>query len=238
MKYSYYILIVLSVLLFGCRQNSDYTQYVDTRIGTGGHGHVFVGANVPFGLVQLGPTSIPQDWDWCSGYHDSDSTVIGFSHMHLSGTGIGDLFDVTVMPVIGQVTYVEGSCIGLATFEGLDAQQKLAFDRAYLCINTIEVAEKDYVLNGNLISQSRYNDLIEIAKTDDEYLAGIDITQYFSLAWTCKKAGKYGGTYFNANQNYNAIDICALPNAERTKKVKIEGKDVKMEFLNTYTKKE
>ncbi|MBQ4284909.1 MAG: GH92 family glycosyl hydrolase, partial [Bacteroidales bacterium] len=87
----------------------DLLQYVDTRIGSGGHGHVFVGASVPFGAVQLGPTSIPQDWDWCSGYHDSDSTIIGFSHTHLSGTGIGDLFDVTVMPVVGRVTYARGS---------------------------------------------------------------------------------------------------------------------------------
>ena len=79
------------------------------KIGTGGHGHVFVGANVPFGMVQLGPTSIPQEWDWCSGYHDSDSTVIGFSHTHLSGTGIGDLFDITVMPVVGDsLTYARG----------------------------------------------------------------------------------------------------------------------------------
>ena len=121
--------------------------------------------------------------------------------------------------IIGQVTYVEGSCIGYATYDGLDAQQQSAFDRAYLCINTIEVAEKDYVLNGNLISQARYKELIEIAKTNDEYLAGIDVNQYFSLAWTCKKAGKYGGTYFNANQNYNAIDICALPKEERNKTV-------------------
>lgn len=83
--------------------------YVDTSIGTGGHGHVFMGANVPFGMVQLGPTSIPQTWDWCSGYHDSDSTIIGFSHTHLEGTGIGDLFDVTVMPVIGEVTYARGT---------------------------------------------------------------------------------------------------------------------------------
>ena len=83
----------------------DLVSYVDTRIGSGGHGHVFVGADVPFGMVQLGPTSIPQEWDWCSGYHASDSTVIGFSHTHLSGTGIGDLFDVTVMPVVGEVTY-------------------------------------------------------------------------------------------------------------------------------------
>ena len=85
------------------------TNYVDMNIGTGGHGHVFMGANVPFGMVQLGPTSIPQTWDWCSGYHVSDSTVIGFSHTHLEGTGIGDLFDVTVMPVMGDVTYARGT---------------------------------------------------------------------------------------------------------------------------------
>ncbi len=88
---------------------ADYTRYVDPKIGTGGHGHVFVGANVPFGMVQVGPTSIPQQWDWCSGYHESDSTVIGFSHTHLSGTGIGDLFDITVMPVVGEVAYARGS---------------------------------------------------------------------------------------------------------------------------------
>ena len=87
----------------------DYTGYVNVRIGSGGHGHVFVGASVPFGAVQLGPTSIPQEWDWCSGYHSSDSTVIGFSHTHLSGTGIGDLFDITVMPVVGTVEYSRGT---------------------------------------------------------------------------------------------------------------------------------
>lgn len=87
---------------------TDYTKFVDPTIGTGAHGHVFVGANVPFGFVQLGPTSIPQTWDWCSGYHISDSTIIGFSHTHLSGTGIGDLFDITVMPVVGNVTYARG----------------------------------------------------------------------------------------------------------------------------------
>ena len=105
------------ICLIGCTPKVSYTDYVDTSIGTGGHGHVFVGANVPFGMVQLGPTSIPQQWDWCSGYHESDSTVIGFSHTHLSGTGIGDLFDITVMPVIdslkadgaSSLTYARGS---------------------------------------------------------------------------------------------------------------------------------
>ena len=89
--------------------SDDYAAFVNPKIGTGGHGHVFVGANVPFGFVQLGPTSIPEEWDWCSGYHDSDKTVIGFSHTHLSGTGIGDLFDVTVMPVIGPTTPARGT---------------------------------------------------------------------------------------------------------------------------------
>ena len=105
----YLTLLFTAAVLLGCSVKEDFTRYVDPKIGSGGHGHVFVGANVPFGMVQLGPTSIPQDWDWCSGYHDSDSTVIGFSHTHLSGTGIGDLFDITVMPVTGNdLTYARG----------------------------------------------------------------------------------------------------------------------------------
>lgn len=116
MKISH-LLLLTPLLLASCASKgnsgdtadtTDYTAYVDTKIGSGGHGHVFVGANVPFGMVQVGPTSIPQTWDWCSGYHDSDSTVIGFSHTHLEGTGIGDLFDITVMPVVGEVTYARG----------------------------------------------------------------------------------------------------------------------------------
>ena len=104
-------LFAAAAVAAGCTGGTgeSYTGYVDTGIGTGGHGHVFVGANVPFGFVQVGPTSIPEEWDWTSGYHESDSTVIGFSHTHLSGTGIGDLFDVTVMPVTGEVRYARGT---------------------------------------------------------------------------------------------------------------------------------
>ena len=103
--------LAAAVAAFGCStsQKADFTEYVNVKIGSGGHGHVFVGASVPFGAVQLGPTSIPQSWDWCSGYHSSDSTVIGFSHTHLSGTGIGDLFDITLMPVVGAVEYSRGT---------------------------------------------------------------------------------------------------------------------------------
>ncbi|MDR3366867.1 MAG: GH92 family glycosyl hydrolase [Prevotellaceae bacterium] len=92
----------------GAPSQAGLTRYVDPYIGTGGHGHVFMGANVPFGFVQLGPSNIPQSWDWCSGYHISDSTIIGFSHLHLSGTGIGDLGDVNLMPATGEVTLSRG----------------------------------------------------------------------------------------------------------------------------------
>ena len=128
MRHKLLALILPIPAIVGCAKtgdSTDYTRFVNTKIGSGGHGHVFVGANVPFGLVQLGPTSIPQTWDWCSGYHDSDTTVIGFSHTHLEGTGIGDLFDVTVMPVIGSVTYARGEAPAQdATPEEIEAAVK------------------------------------------------------------------------------------------------------------------
>lgn len=100
-------IFILTILLFAfsCQQKektvleTDYTQFVDPYIGSDYHGHVFVGANVPFGAVQLGPNNETQGWDWCSGYHYSDSILIGFAHTHLSGTGIGDLGDIVFMPV-------------------------------------------------------------------------------------------------------------------------------------------
>jgi len=87
----------------------SFTRYADPYIGTGFHGHVFMGANTPFGAVQLGPVNLSEGWDWCSGYHYSDSTIIGFSHTHLSGTGIGDLGDILLMPATGDVIISKGS---------------------------------------------------------------------------------------------------------------------------------
>ena len=100
--------ITLPLLGISCSDshNKDsethFTDYVNPFIGTGDHGHVFLGANVPFGMVQLGPSQFVKGWDWCSGYHASDSTLLGFSHTHLSGTGIGDLGDILVLPVINK----------------------------------------------------------------------------------------------------------------------------------------
>ncbi len=99
-KLTIFAFALMALLFPKAGQAADrLTDQVDPYIGTGGHGHVFLGANVPFGLVQLGPTEPCRGWDWCSGYHYSDSVLIGFGHLHLSGTGIGDLGDIAFLPV-------------------------------------------------------------------------------------------------------------------------------------------
>jgi predicted alpha-1,2-mannosidase len=80
------------------KQTEDLTKYVDPFIGTGYHGHTFPGPALPFGQIQLSPDNGTEGWDWSSGYHYSDSLIAGFSHTHLSGTGIGDLSDILMMP--------------------------------------------------------------------------------------------------------------------------------------------
>jgi len=95
-------LTLVFILLACCSVNAQkLTSFVDPYIGSGGHGHVFVGASVPFGAVQLGPDNFYKGWDWCSGYNYQDSVIRGFAHTHLSGTGIGDLSDILVMPYTG-----------------------------------------------------------------------------------------------------------------------------------------
>ena len=89
--------------------SQQLTSFVDPHIGSGGHGHVFVGANVPFGAVQVGPSNFYKGWDWCSGYNYQDSVIIGFPQLHLSGTGIGDLGDVLIMPYMGDIKLNKGS---------------------------------------------------------------------------------------------------------------------------------
>jgi predicted alpha-1,2-mannosidase len=101
------LLILFVTIITSCKikiknDNSKkdvFVSHVNPFIGTGGHGHTYPGATVPFGILQVSPDNGISSWDWCSGYHHSDSIVAGFSHLHLSGTGIGDLADILFMPV-------------------------------------------------------------------------------------------------------------------------------------------
>ncbi|WP_242116965.1 GH92 family glycosyl hydrolase [Aestuariivivens sediminicola] len=109
----YTIVSLLLLLCLSCKKDLNRSDkkvleknrlsYVDPFIGTGGHGHTYPGATVPFGMLQVTPVNGISSWDWCSGYHYSDSIAVGFSHLALSGTGIGDLADMLFMPVNKEV---------------------------------------------------------------------------------------------------------------------------------------
>ena len=85
------------------KQKTSKSLYVNPLIGTGGHGHTFPGATAPFGMMQLSPDTRYDGWDGCSGYHYSDSIIYGFSHTHLSGTGVPDYGDLLIVPQSGKL---------------------------------------------------------------------------------------------------------------------------------------
>jgi len=111
----YLVTIVIgSISLNSCKENLKpeesalisnlpLTAYVNPFIGTGGHGHTFPGATMPFGMMQLSPDTRLDGWDGCSGYHYSDDVIYGFSHTHLSGTGVSDYGDILLMPTTKEV---------------------------------------------------------------------------------------------------------------------------------------
>lgn len=107
MKFIYPIL-ALGLLLGACNNKKSNVDYVNPFIGTGGHGHTYPGAVYPFGFVQLSPDTRLTGWDGCSGYHYSDDRIYGFSHTHLSGTGVSDYADVLLMPRTGEVVWQNG----------------------------------------------------------------------------------------------------------------------------------
>ena len=99
-------LIALAFLTTTISQAQDYAKHVNPFIGTGGHGHTFPGATLPYGMVQLSPdTRIDGSWDGCGGYHYSDNVIYGFSHTHLNGTGVSDYGDIMLMPTMGEPSF-------------------------------------------------------------------------------------------------------------------------------------
>ena len=98
---------IVSITFSSCVKTNtkDVIDYVNPFIGTGGHGHTYPGATSPFGMVQLGPDTRLSGWDGCSGYHYNDSIIYGFSHTHLSGTGVSDYGDILLMPIHGNAVF-------------------------------------------------------------------------------------------------------------------------------------
>lgn len=108
MKNSVFILLGLGMTL-SCTQVKEPAEWVDPFVGTAGIGHCYPGATTPFGMVQLSPDTFNSGWDWTSGYRDTDSTIMGFSHTHLSGTGQTDFGDFLITPVVGNTPFEKKS---------------------------------------------------------------------------------------------------------------------------------
>ncbi|MEQ9090279.1 MAG: GH92 family glycosyl hydrolase [Balneola sp.] len=107
MKFQFFLFSFL--FLISCSNYESPNKYVDVFIGTGGHGHTYPGATLPFGMIQPSPVNGTPGWDWVSGYHYSDSIITGFAQTHLSGTGIGDLNDILIMPTNRKVLLSDSS---------------------------------------------------------------------------------------------------------------------------------
>ncbi len=148
MRYISFILYIF--LLIGCARNEnpevDYTKYVDTLIGTDYTGNTYPGAQRPFGMVQLSPDNGLPGWDRIAGYYYPDSTIAGFSHTHLSGTGAGDLYDISFMPVTLPVRRTEGP---------LGIHSRFAHDDETAKAGYYQVRLTDYDINVELTATDR-----------------------------------------------------------------------------------
>ncbi|MDI1256878.1 MAG: GH92 family glycosyl hydrolase [Flavobacterium sp.] len=136
MKYLFSLLLLfLSTAIF----SQNYSKYVNPFIGTGGHGHTFPGATLPFGMVQLSPdTRIDGSWDGCSGYHYSDNVIYGFSHTHLNGIGVSDFGDIMLMPTMGEPNLDNKSYA--STFSHTNEKASAGFYAVKLDKDNIDVA--------------------------------------------------------------------------------------------------
>ena len=132
-------------------QVQGLSRYVDVMIGTGGHGHCYPGATVPFGMVQLSPDTYNQGWDWCSGYHYSDASIMGFSHTHLSGTGIGDMLDFLVMACTGPVRTLPGT----REDPGSGYRSRFSHDDEHAVPGYYSVLLRDYGIRAELTATTR-----------------------------------------------------------------------------------
>ena len=138
------VVFTLLIICVSCIPNGSLEKkhlLVNPFIGTGGHGHTFPGPTLPFGMMQVGPDTRLEGWDGCSGYHDSDNKIFGFSHTHLSGTGISDYGDILFMPYSGPYEFNNGS----TSEQGYSASFNKETERAHAGFYSVFL-EEDQIL--------------------------------------------------------------------------------------------
>lgn len=144
-----YLIFSLGLLLSCSTEKKLLTDYVNPFIGTGGHGHTYPGASSPFGMMQLSPDTRLEGWDGCGGYHYSDDEIYGFSHTHLSGTGVSDYGDILLIPTTGELLLTNGSD-GTKGYKSKFSHNKETAKAGYYSVNL-----KDYNIDVELTVSKR-----------------------------------------------------------------------------------
>ncbi len=165
------------LLLISCSNYESPNKYVDVFIGTGGHGHTYPGATLPFGMIQPSPVNGTPGWDWVSGYHYSDSIITGFAQTHLSGTGIGDLNDILIMPTNRKVLLSDS-----AKYENKRSYaSKFSHDREKGSPGYYSVFLNDYDINAEMTATERVAMYRFTYEYGDPQFLNLDLG--FSLNW-------------------------------------------------------
>jgi predicted alpha-1,2-mannosidase len=253
MRYINYLsFLALIFIVFGCgsdsyiSENKSSYESVNPFIGTGGHGHTYPGATMPFGMVQLSPDTRLEGWDGCSGYHYSDSVIYGFSLTHLSGTGVGDYGDVLLMPTQGKVQFDNGYKTG--TENGYSSWFKKETEKA--SPGYYEVKLEEYDIDVRLTATERVgiheytfnkkdtsNIILDLLHRDKLLDYGINIVNKkeiegfrVSQAWA-QEQHVYFVIQSNKEFEFNELLSEALPKEERENKVARKNKAA-LRFIN------
>jgi putative alpha-1,2-mannosidase len=206
---------------------------VDPFIGTGGHGHTFPGAMVPFGMVQLSPDTRLEGWDGCSGYHYSDTTVYGFSHTHLSGTGIPDYCDVLFMPTTGEPQLLNTKY--RSGFKKKNEQASPGYYKTFLNKYKIDVeltaTKRVGVHKYTFPSEKQCNIIIDLQHRDEVLDSWIEVVNDHEIRGLRRSKSwaddQYVYFYVKFSKPFKTYGI-ALNDKVQDGKSKVEGKNVKM----------
>ncbi len=215
------------------QKKKDYTQFVDPFIGTGGHGHTYPGAVVPFGMVQLSPDTRLTGWDGCSGYYYTDTVVYGFSHTHLSGTGVGDYCDVLFMPTTGKPQFENTKY--LSGFKKKNETASPGYYKTHLDKYNIDVelaaSTRAGVHRYSFPNTQQANIVIDLQHRDPVIDSWIEVVNDHEIRGLRRSAGWASdqSVYFYAkfSKPFKTYGI-ASDNQLQAGKSKLQGKNIKM----------
>jgi predicted alpha-1,2-mannosidase len=235
-------ILAASLLLVHAVAAQDYATLVNPFIGTGGHGHTYPGASMPFGMMQLSPDTRLEGWDGCGGYHYSDSMIYGFSHTHLSGTGVSDYGDVLLMPFTGSVKWNNSEYA--SPFSHKNEEASAGFYQVLLDKHNIDVSlttsyrsgmhryvYKNKPESGNILIDLEHRD--EVLESEIEMVSAFEIRGYRrSKAWANDQR-----VYFviQFNQPVSAIEFMVEGKLVNNEK-KATGKKLKCALYFNSTK--